>query len=383
MGIGWWHSLSRLCTTNHACLGTGWKACATNVKELFTTVKRCRPETPLSSEWDLIKALSREFGPAPPGVILGIGDDCAAIEIPGPEYLLWTVDTLVEGVHFDLAYTSLSQLGWKSLAVNLSDIAAMGGDPGPALLSLGWPPDRDRSLALEFAAGLAQAAREYGVAVIGGDTVASPEGLIVTVTLTGRVPAAQMLRRAGARVGDLIFVTGPLGEAAAGLEILRRGLDLPPNLKDALTEAQLRPQPHLRAGRLLAQEGLATALIDTSDGIATDLYHICRASGVGARIPAAAVPVSPRVQAAAPHLSRDPLNLALTGGEDYLLLFTCPPSLAGRLPAAFSRAGLAAPLPLGRIVSGDRVILETSGGEVDISGQGYDHFRLDLSTDAQ
>ncbi len=320
------------------------------------------PPDNLTSEWDLINAFSREFGPAPPGVILGIGDDCAAIEIPGPDYLLWTVDTLVEGVHFDLAYTSLSQLGWKSLAVNLSDIAAMGGDPGPALLSLGWPPDRDRSLALEFAAGLAQAAREYGVAVIGGDTVASPGGLIITITLTGRVPAAQMLRRAGARIGDLIFVTGPLGEAAAGLEILRRGLDLPPDLKEALTEAQLRPRPHLRAGRLLAQEGLATALIDTSDGIATDLYHICQAGGVGARIPAASVPISPRVLAAAPHLGRAPLDLALTGGEDYLLLFTCPPSLAGRLPAAFSRAGLAVPLPLGRIVAGDRVILETSGG---------------------
>ena len=341
------------------------------------------PQDSLTSEWDLIKALSREFGAPPSPVILGIGDDCAAIEVPGPEYLLWTVDTLVEGVHFDLAYTSLSQLGWKSLTVNLSDIAAMGGDPGPALLSLGWPPDRDRSLALEFAAGLAQAAREYGVAIIGGDTVASPGGLIITLTLTGLVPAAQMLRRAGAQIGDLIFVTGPLGEAAAGLEILRRGLDLPPDLKDALTEAQLRPRPHLRAGRLLAQEGLATALIDTSDGIATDLYHICRASGVGARIPVATVPVSPRVQAAAPHLGRDPLDLALTGGEDYLLLFTCPPSLAGRLPASFSRAGLAAPLPLGRIVGGDRVILETSEGEVDISGQGYDHFRLDLETDAQ
>ena len=341
------------------------------------------PPDTLTSEWDLINALSREFGPAPPGVILGIGDDCAAIEIPGSEYLLWTVDTLVEGVHFDLAYTSLSQLGWKSLAVNLSDIAAMGGDPGPALLSLGWPPDRDPSLALEFAAGLAQAAREYGVAVIGGDTVASPESLVVTVTLTGRVPAAQMLRRAGARIGDLIFVTGPLGEAAAGLEVLRRGLELPPDLKNALTEAQLRPRPHLKAGRLLAQEGLATALIDTSDGIATDLYHICRASGVGARIPAATVPVSPRVMAAAPHLGRDPLDLALAGGEDYLLLFTATPAMATRLPETFARAGLAAPLPLGRIVSGDRVILETPEGEVDISGQGYDHFRLDLESDAQ
>jgi thiamine-monophosphate kinase len=192
-----------------------------------------------------------------------------------------------------------------------------------------------------------------------------------------------MLRRAGAGVGDLIFVTGPLGEAAAGLKILRRGLDLPPDLKAGLTEAQLRPRPQLRAGRLLAQEGLATALIDTSDGVATDLYHICRASGVGARLPAAGVPVSPRVTAAAPHLGRDPLDLALYGGEDYLLLFTCAPEMARRLPAAFSRAGLSAPLPLGRIVDGDRVILETPAGEVDISGQGYDHFRLDLSTDAQ
>jgi thiamine-monophosphate kinase len=341
------------------------------------------PPDNLTSEWDLINALSREFGPAPAGVILGIGDDCAVIEIPGPDYLLWTVDTLVEGVHFDLAYTTLSQLGWKSLTVNLSDIAAMGGEPGPALLSLGWPPDRNRSLALEFAAGMARAAREYGAAVIGGDTVASPGGLIITVTLTGRVPARQMLRRAGAQVGDLVFVTGPLGEAAAGLKIMRQGLELPSELQEALTEAHLRPRPQLRAGRLLAREGLATALIDTSDGVATDLYHICRASGVGARIPAAAVPVSPRVTAAAPHLASDPLDLALFGGEDYLLLFTAKPAVAKRLPESFSRAGLPAPLPLGHIVPGGRVVLTTSAGEVDISGRGYDHFRLDLTGNAQ
>jgi thiamine-monophosphate kinase len=339
-------------------------------------------EDALSSEWDLIEALSREFGPAPPQVILGIGDDCAALALNGTDYLLWTVDTLVEGVHFDLAYTSLSQLGWKSLTVNLSDIAAMGGDPRQALLSLGWPPALDRRLALEFAAGLAQAAREYGVAVIGGDTVSSPGGLIVTVTLTGQVPGAQMLRRSGAKPDDLIFVTGPLGEAAAGLEILRQGLSLAPDLKEPLIEAQLRPRPHLKASRLLARQGLASALIDTSDGVATDLYHICRAGNVGARINRTKVPVSPRVQTAAPHLGRDPLDLALTGGEDYLLLFTCPPALAGRLPQSFTRAGLAPPLLLGHIVSGDRVILETPAGEVDISGRGYDHFRLDLQTEA-
>ncbi len=330
------------------------------------------------SETALITALAREFGPAPSEVILGIGDDCAALAIGGADYLLWTVDTLVEGVHFDLAYTTLTQLGWKSLAVNLSDIAAMGGVPRHALLSLGWPPNRDRGLALEFAAGLAQAAREYGVAVIGGDTVASPQGLVVTVTLTGLVPASQMLRRSGARVGDVIFVTGPLGEAATGLEILRQGLALAPDLTKTLVEAHLLPRPQLAAGRLLAQAGLATALIDTSDGVATDLHHICQASAVGALLPAASVPISPRVQTAAPDLNRDPLTLALTGGEDYLLLFTSPPERAARLAQVFLKAGLPAPLPLGRIVPGDRVILETAGGDVDISGQGYDHFALDL-----
>jgi thiamine-monophosphate kinase len=330
------------------------------------------------SETALITALAREFGPVPSEVILGIGDDCAALALSGTDYLLWTVDTLVEGVHFDLAYTTLTQLGWKSLAVNLSDIAAMGGVPHHALLSLGWPPNRERGLALEFAAGLAQAAREYGVAVIGGDTVASPSGITVTVTLIGQVPASQMLRRSTAQVGDLIFVTGPLGEAAAGLTILRQGLALAQDLKETLVEAQLLPRPQLAAGRLLAQEGLATALIDTSDGVATDLYHICQASGVGARLKASAVPVSPRVQSAAPDLGRDPLTLALTGGEDYLLLFTSPPESVARLAQVFLKAGLPAPLPLGRIVPGDRVILETSAGDMDISGKGYDHFALDL-----
>jgi thiamine-monophosphate kinase len=330
------------------------------------------------SETGLITALAREFGPAPSQVIVGIGDDCAALALNGPDYLLWTVDTLVEGVHFDLTYTTLTQLGWKSLAVNLSDIAAMGGVPGYALLSLGWPPARDRRLALEFAAGLAQVAQEYGVAVIGGDTVASPPGLVVTITLTGQVPRAQILRRSTAQVGDWIFVTGPLGEAATGLEILRQGLDLAPDLKDPLVEAHLKPRPQLAAGRLLAQAGLATAMIDTSDGVATDLYHICQASGVGARLKAADVPISPRVWTAAPDLGRDPLTLGLTGGEDYLLLFTSPPDTVERLAQVFLNAGLPAPLPLGRIVPGDRVILETSSGDVNISGKGYDHFALDL-----
>ncbi len=331
------------------------------------------------SETALISALARQFGPASSQVVIGIGDDCAAIALPGGDCLLWTVDTLVEDVHFDLAYTSLSQLGWKSLAVNVSDVAAMGGVPQHALLSLGWPRDRDRAGALDFAAGLAQAAREYGVTVIGGDTVASTTGILITITLMGTVPADLMLRRATAQAGDLIYVTGPLGEAATGLEVLRHGVELAPEVKTPLVEAHLTPRPQLAAGRLLATEKLATALIDTSDGVATDLFHICETSHVGACIPAATVPVSPRVKAAAAALGRDPLTLALTGGEDYLLLFTVKPETAARLPQAFAKAGLPAPLPLGRIIKGDRVILEAPEGDVDISGQGYDHFALDLN----
>ena len=335
----------------------------------------------LSGEIALIEALSQRFGPAPAEVILGIGDDCAAIALNRKNNLLLTVDTLMEGVHFDLAYTSLFQLCWKSLAVNLSDLAAMGGEPGYALLSLGWPKGRDPNGALEFAAGLAQAAREYGVAVIGGDTVASPAGISITVALTGVVPAAQMLRRAGARVGDLIYVTAPLGEAAAGLEVLKRGLEIEPDLKAALTQAQLAPRPQLQAGRLLAQRRMATALIDLSDGVATDLFHICRASGVGARIPAATVPVSPRVKTVAPHLGLDPLKLALQGGEDYQLLFTTSPEKAATLTPAFTQAHLPPPLSLGEIVAGEKVLLLTATEAEDISGQGFDHFRLDLKAE--
>ncbi len=331
----------------------------------------------IGGESALIAALNRLFGPPPAGVAVGIGDDCAALALAGEDFLLWTVDTLIEGVHFDLAYFSLPQLGRKALAVNLSDIAAMGGEPLYTLLSLGWPRDRDVAGALALGTGLAQAAQEYGVAVIGGDTVAAP-GVMITLTLLGRVPRGEMLQRRGALVGDRVYVTGPLGEAAAGLEMLQRGLALEQDLPRSLIEAHLNPRPQLHAGRVLASQRLATALIDLSDGVATDLGHICLASGVGARIPAATAPVSPTVKTAAAHLGLDPLDLALKGGEDYQLLFTSPPEQAPALFQAFAQAGLAPPLPLGEIILGSGVFLETAAGEKEITGQGFDHFRLDL-----
>ncbi|MDI6854713.1 MAG: thiamine-phosphate kinase [Deltaproteobacteria bacterium] len=333
---------------------------------------------PPAGEVGLIAALAERFAPPPPEVVLGIGDDCAALDLGGPDYLLWTLDTLVEGVHFDPAYISLKQLGRKSLAVNLSDIAAMGGEPAYALLSLGWPPDRELSAALEFGVGLAELARNYGVAVIGGDTVASPRGIMVTVAVLGRVPKAEMLTRAGAEIGDGIYVTGNLGDAAAGLEILRRGLAFAPDLAAPLLKAHLDPEPQLAAARVLAQKRLAHAVIDLSDGVATDLHHICRASLAGARLEAGAIPVSAGVEAVSRELGRNPLDLALKGGEDYQLLFTSPPDAGPELMEAFGRAGLPAPIKIGVVVSGREVTLVTASGEEIISGSGFDHFRLDL-----
>ena len=164
--------------------------------------------------------------------------------------------------------------------------------PGPWSSGPGWPP----------VPGIT------GPAVIGGDTVSSPLGLAITLTVLGRVPKSQMLRRAGARAGDLVYVTGPLGEAAAGLQILQRRLALDPGLRDPLVQAHLDPRPQLAAGRLLAREGLATACIDLSDGIASDLMHICRLSRVGARLRAEDIPVSPGARAVAAMTGRDPLG---------------------------------------------------------------------------
>jgi thiamine-monophosphate kinase len=332
---------------------------------------------PPTGELELIAQLAEIFGAAPPEVVLGIADDCAALDLGGPDYLLWTMDSLVEGVHFDLTSMSLIQLGHKSLAVNLSDLAAMGGKAHYALLSLGWPPSRDLSEALEFGEGLAACARNYGVTVIGGDTVSSPQRLAVALTVLGKVPKSEMLQRSGARVGDLVYVTGPLGESAAGLEILRRELKLDPIQREPLIGAYLDPQPQLAAGRLLAREGLASACIDLSDGVATDLMHICQLSGVGARLAATDIPIPSGVRAVAQMIGKDPLELALQGGEDYQLMFTSSPDHVSHLPAVFKQTGLEVPSRVGEIVTGKEVLLITKEKEKIISGGGYEHFRLD------
>ncbi len=327
-------------------------------------------------ERDLIDELSRIFGLPPPQVVCGIGDDAAVIAKQGGEYLLWTVDALIEKVHFDLAYMPLRQLGRKALAVNLSDIAAMGGKPRYALLALGWPPERDLSGALELARGMQEVAQETGVTVIGGDTVSSPGSLSMSLTVLGQVKKEELLRRDGAQIGELIYLTGPVGLAAAGLETLRRGLTLTETERTLLLQAFFDPQPQILAARVLARNHLATALIDLSDGVASDLFQICRRSNVGAVVESTLIPVPAPVAEVAAQIGKDPLELALKGGEDYLLLFTSPPDREKALYLHFSEAGLGTPICIGKIVRGNRVWLRRPEATQDISGMGFDHFRL-------
>jgi len=330
----------------------------------------------MKGEHGLIAKLSQIFGTPPTQVVCGIGDDTAVIRPDKDFYLLWTIDSLIEGVHFDLTYTPLRQLGRKALAVNLSDIAAMGGEPQYALLALGWPPQRDLQGALELALGMQEMAQKFGTALIGGDTVGSPGGLTLSLTVWGRIKPADLLRRDQARAGDLIYVTGPLGQAASGLEIMRRRLELPEETKAPLLQAFLDPSPQVATGRVLAQHHLATSLIDLSDGVASDLYQICLQSKVGAVVEATQVPIPPQVIEVAIRIGKAPLDLALKGGEDYHLLFTASPGKKQDIQHCFQQADLPTPTCIGEIVPGAGVRLRWREEEMDISGTGFDHFPI-------
>ena len=285
------------------------------------------------------------------GVVLGIGDDAAAIvSDPGLQTLI-TADMLVEGVHFDLSFTTPSELGRKSLAVNLSDIAAMGGKPRFALLSLAVPPGLSLEFLDAFMEGFISRAERYGVALIGGDTCASRAGFVVSVTLLGEQRPDRVIRRSGARPGDRVYVTGTLGDAALGLELLRRG-----ERDGAAVNRHLDPLPRTEAGLALAEAGVPTAMIDVSDGLLADLGHILRQSGCGATLALDRLPLSAEYLDRIGGMSQDRFALALSGGEDYELLFTAPAEREMELLELFAPLALAV-TPIGEICHRSRTYL--------------------------
>ncbi len=267
-------------------------------------------------EFNLIKRMSDILGNPSRKVIKGIGDDCAVVNYSSEMLQLVTTDMLVENVHFELSTAKPFQIGWKSLAVNISDIASMGGEPTYAFVSVGFPRDVTVEFVEEVYLGMKEVAKEFGVDVIGGDTVSSPQ-VIINIALLGEVAKDNYILRSGAKMGDLVCVTGDVGGSSAGLEILQRKLDI------FGTEKHLLPRPRLKEGQLLAKSGYVTAMIDISDGVSSEINHICEQSGTGAKIYMKDIPLSPCVQSVAKAIGKNPYDFALFGGEDYELLFTC------------------------------------------------------------
>lgn len=342
-------------------------------------------------------------GPPPGDVVLGIGDDTAALRWTPGALVLATTDALVEGVHFRRATSAAPDVGWKALAINASDIAAMGGIPRYAVISLMLPGDLDAFWVDGLYDGLLEMAGEAGVVIVGGNLAQSPV-IVVDVTLLGEVAPERLVRRTGARPGDLLAVTGTLGRAAAGLVVLESLGDTPggppggprtspddPAL-GRLVAAQRRPWPRLREGVVLAETGAVRAMIDLSDGLGLDLWRMCEAGILGVRVEVDRVPVDPGVRqvvewlADAPSASvsagtprPDPLDLALYGGEDYELLFAVDPGEADRVFWHLAEQTGTIATTIGTIekASAGRVLV-IGGRPMALDPGGWAHFKGDL-----
>ncbi|HEX5157472.1 MAG TPA: thiamine-phosphate kinase [Ktedonobacterales bacterium] len=312
-----------------------------------------------------------------PDVALGVGDDAALLD-PGPGMLVVaTVDALVEGRHFVMAISTPEEIGRKALAVNLSDLAAMGAEPCWALVSLLLPPSLEVGILEGIYAGLRSEAQRYGVAVVGGNITATDGPLAIDVVALGRCPRGAQVTRAGGQPGDLLLVTGSLGAAAAGLLVARdpkRAEGAARSLRQQARSALVAPTPRVEAGRALASGKLVTAMLDISDGLAADLGHLCERSGVGAELDASRIPIDPAVVELAPRYGRDPLTLALHGGEDYQLLCALAPDRRDEALAALQAVGCA-PVVIGRLMSPDAgmTIRYEDGSVQPLAATGWDH----------
>jgi len=317
------------------------------------------------AEFDLIALIRERCALMREDVRLGIGDDAALLAVPAGQLLAVSTDTLVAGVHFP-ASTAAYDIGWKALAVNLSDLAAMGATPAWATLALTLP-QADAHWVSEFADGFAVLAREYKLALVGGDTTQGP--LSITVAVHGFVPEDAALLRSGARPGDAVYVTGTLGDAAAGLRLVDQPTFAEPATL-ALMERLNRPTPRIAQG--LALRGRASACIDVSDGLLADLGHVCAASGVGAEIDVDNLPSSAALLAAADASTRRAFQLS--GGDDYELCFTAPDATAAALLGDLARTGCAA-TRIGRIVADAGVrARDGAGNPVILPQAGWEHF---------
>jgi len=314
------------------------------------------------------------------GLILGPGDD-AALWRPSPRCeAALTCDLLIEGVHFDLRRSGPWELGARAAAVNLSDLAAMGAQPRVFLASLAIPrrPNLDREWVQAFHAGLHAWMQAFGAEPAGGDLSSSNSSLFIDVTVLGEVEQGRALRRSGAKPGDAVYVSGPLGGSAAGLVLAGRKARIPgldAGSRALLEKRHTLPVPKVLAGRWLLQERAATACIDISDGLASEAWHLSRESGVALELVAEAVPLPTGLNAVARSLGRRPLDMALHGGEDYELLFTVPKRAIGLVEAKMAHYTSCTPHRIGTVVAGKGVRLRQGKAIKPLRDGGYEHFR--------
>ncbi|PYV16490.1 MAG: thiamine-phosphate kinase [Acidobacteria bacterium] len=326
-----------------------------------------------SGEDRIVRLLAERFGGPGPMLRQGIGDDAAVIRPRGAaELWVVTTDLLLEGIDFRRSWTRPEQLGHRALAVNLSDIAAMGARPRFYTVALGLPRDCRRGWIDRFYQGMTALGRRHRAHLVGGDLSASQHGIHVSVTVLGESLARNVVLRSGGRAGDLLYVTGTLGKSAAGLELLERGRRRASPPARAAIAAHLWPEPRCDAGLWLTRRGFARAMIDLSDGLSVDLPRLARASGTGAEVAADRLPVF----AASGRWGADPLRLALDGGDDYELLVAVRSRDAARLEAEYPRS-LPPLTRIGRLASqaGVRIARGRGGGPSPLPPRGHDHFR--------
>jgi len=331
-------------------------------------------------EFKLIKLIRDLLGRPPGNVLVGIDDDAAVVELPDGRCYLLTSDMFLEGIHFKTAWATPWQIGWRAMAANLSDVAAMGGEPLFALVSVSIPPSTEVGFVGELYKGIGAISSEFGCSVVGGDTNSSGSGLVISIALFGRADRARISLRSGAEIGDLIFVTGDLGGSKAGLEVLKRGREpfrgMDETLIGRILAKHLEPIPRIREARAISAKLRVSSAIDISDGLSSDLHHICERSGVGARLYADRIPVDEGTEEVARRLSKSPMDYVLSGGEDFELLFTVPRGEpTERISEIEGLTGTKISL-IGEIVSpsdGCKLIYP-DGAEVPVEPSGYRHF---------
>lgn len=329
-------------------------------------------------EFELIERLARSLNKPGKNVVVGIGDDAAVIDIGTPDYMLFTTDMLIENIHFSRSYATGYQIGWRSMAANISDIAAMGGIPGVAAISFGAAGDAEVEWVEDLYKGMQELAAKYGVDIIGGDTVSSPQ-IIINIALTGKVSISNLSLRSHAQLCDLILTTGDFGGSAAGLEVLQKKISELGILQseiDYVINRHLTPNPRIEASQIIAKHLLCHALTDSSDGLASDLRNIGMASGVGVNVYADKIPIHAATKKVAELANKRPLDLALQGGEDFELVFTMPPDAALDVKQEVEEK-LDLPISIiGEIVDKDQgiTILHPDGSTEQLTQFGYNHF---------